>query len=84
MNIAIVGASGAVGQEFLRVLAERNFPIDELRLFGSSRSAGTAYTFRANSYTAQTISAASTSPSPLPEVELPATMPKTSRATEPS
>lgn len=34
MNVAIVGASGAVGQEFLRVLAERNFPIDELLLFG--------------------------------------------------
>ena len=46
MNVAIVGASGAVGQEFLRVLAERNFPIDELRLFGSSRSAGTIYRFR--------------------------------------
>ena len=30
MRVAIVGASGAVGQEFLRVLAERNFPIDEL------------------------------------------------------
>ena len=45
MNVAIVGASGAVGQEFLRVLAERNFPIDELRLFGSSRSAGTTYRF---------------------------------------
>lgn len=44
--IAIVGASGAVGQEFLRVLAERNFPIDELLLFGSSRSAGTSYNFR--------------------------------------
>ena len=40
MNIAIVGASGAVGQEFLRVLEEQNFPVDELRLFGSSRSAG--------------------------------------------
>ena len=46
MNVAIVGASGAVGQEFLRVLAERNFPIDEMRLFGSSRSAGTTYRFR--------------------------------------
>ena len=46
MNVAIVGASGAVGQEFLRVLAERKFPIDELRLFGSSRSAGTTYRFR--------------------------------------
>ena len=46
MKVAIVGASGAVGQEFLRVLAERNFPIDELLLFGSSRSAGSEYEFR--------------------------------------
>ena len=46
MKVAIVGASGAVGQEFLRVLAERNFPIDELVLFGSSRSAGRVYNFR--------------------------------------
>ena len=46
MKVAIVGASGAVGQEFLRVLDERNFPIDELLLFGSSRSAGRAYPFR--------------------------------------
>ena len=46
MKIAIVGASGAVGQEFLRVLAERNFPVDELLLFGSSRSARTSYAFR--------------------------------------
>ena len=46
MVVAIVGASGAVGQEFLRVLEERNFPIDEMRLFGSARSAGRTYTFR--------------------------------------
>ena len=46
MKVAIVGASGAVGQEFLRVLEEREFPIDELLLFGSSRSAGSTYTFR--------------------------------------
>ncbi len=46
MNVAIVGASGAVGQEFLRILDERNFPIDNLVLFGSSRSAGSKYTFR--------------------------------------
>ena len=46
MKVAIVGASGAVGQEFLRVLEERNFPLDELVLFGSSRSAGRKYTFR--------------------------------------
>ncbi|WP_418894271.1 aspartate-semialdehyde dehydrogenase [Limibacterium fermenti] len=46
MNIAIVGASGAVGQELLRLLDERNFPVDELVLFGSSRSAGTSYPFK--------------------------------------
>jgi len=46
MKAAIVGASGAVGQEFLRVLDERNFPIDELVLFGSERSAGRKYRFR--------------------------------------
>ena len=46
MKVAIVGASGAVGQEFLRVLDERNFPIDELLLFGFTRSAGRKYTFR--------------------------------------
>lgn len=46
MKVAIVGASGAVGQEFLRVLDEQNFPIDELLLFGSSRSAGRTYKFR--------------------------------------
>jgi aspartate-semialdehyde dehydrogenase len=45
MKVAIVGTSGAVGQEFLRVLAERNFPLDELVLFGSARSAGTTYEF---------------------------------------
>lgn len=46
MKVAIVGASGAVGQEFLRVLDERNFPVDELILFGSERSAGKKYKFR--------------------------------------
>ena len=51
MNIAIVGASGAVGQELLRVLDQRNFPFDNLTLFGSSRSAGTTVTFRGKEYT---------------------------------
>lgn len=51
MKIAIVGASGAVGQEFLRVLDQQNFPIDELVLFGSSRSAGRKYAFRGKEYT---------------------------------
>ena len=46
MKIAIVGASGAVGQEFLKILEERALPIDELLLFGSERSAGRTYTFR--------------------------------------
>ena len=46
MKVAIVGASGAVGQEFLNVLAERRFPIDELVLFGSARSAGRTYKFQ--------------------------------------
>ena len=50
MKVAIVGASGAVGQEFLRVLDQRNFPMDELVLFGSQRSAGTKYTFRGKEY----------------------------------
>ncbi len=46
MKVAIVGASGAVGQEFLRILDQRNFPMDELVLFGSERSAGRKYNFR--------------------------------------
>ncbi len=46
MKVAIVGASGAVGQEFLRVLEEQSFPVDELMLFGSNRSAGRKYVFR--------------------------------------
>lgn len=50
MNIAIVGASGAVGQEFLRVIDEQNFPVDSLRLFGSARSAGREYEFRGRRY----------------------------------
>ena len=51
MKVAIVGASGAVGQEFLRILDQRNFPMDELVLFGSKRSAGTTYTFRGKELT---------------------------------
>lgn len=39
-NVAIVGATGAVGQEFLKILAERKFPVDELRLLATKRSAG--------------------------------------------
>ncbi len=46
MKLAVVGASGAVGQEFLKILEEHNFPCDELLLFGSARSAGQTRTFR--------------------------------------
>ncbi len=50
MRVAIVGASGAVGQELMRILAERNFPIDDLVLFGSERSAGRKYSFKGRDY----------------------------------
>ena len=53
MTIAIVGASGAVGQELLAVLEQRQFPLTELRLFGSERSAGTKYVFRGKEYEVQ-------------------------------
>ena len=51
MKVAIVGVSGAVGQEFLRILEHRDLPIDELVLFGSPRSAGTTYQFRGRELT---------------------------------
>lgn len=50
MRVAIVGASGAVGQELLRILAERDFPVDDLVLFGSTRSAGRLYSFKGKDY----------------------------------
>ena len=51
MKIAIVGASGAVGQEFLKILEERPLPIDRLVLFGSERSTGRTYRFRGQELT---------------------------------
>ncbi|MDG5799236.1 aspartate-semialdehyde dehydrogenase [Marinilabiliaceae bacterium ANBcel2] len=51
MKVAIVGASGAVGQEFLQILEKRNFPMDELVLFGSSRSAGKNFKFKGKDIT---------------------------------
>ncbi len=51
MKIAIVGASGAVGQELMRVLDKRDFPVTELVLFGSARSAGRKYTWRGKELT---------------------------------
>ncbi len=52
-NVAIVGASGAVGHEFLKVLAERDFPIGELRLLATERSAGTKIKFKDQEYEVQ-------------------------------
>ncbi len=51
MKIAVVGASGAVGQEFLTILESRDIAFDELILFGSERSAGSKYTFRGEELT---------------------------------
>jgi aspartate-semialdehyde dehydrogenase len=51
MRVAVVGASGAVGQEFLKVLEQRDFPLDELILFGSARSAGKKYLFKGTELT---------------------------------
>lgn len=56
MNIAIVGASGAVGQELLKVLEQRSFPVSSLRLFGSGRSAGSSYTFKGKQITVELLS----------------------------
>lgn len=50
VNVAIVGATGAVGQEFLSVLAERNFPIKGIKFLASARSAGKAVEFKGKSY----------------------------------
>jgi len=50
VNVAVVGATGAVGQEFLTVLAERNFPIKNLKLLASARSAGKTATFAGKEY----------------------------------
>lgn len=52
-NIAIIGATGAVGQELLELLDERNFPINELRLLASARSAGKIIEFRGQPITVQ-------------------------------
>jgi aspartate-semialdehyde dehydrogenase len=52
-HVAVVGATGAVGQEILNTLDERNFPVEELRLLSSKRSAGKKITFRGQEITVQ-------------------------------
>jgi aspartate-semialdehyde dehydrogenase len=55
VNVAIVGATGAVGQEVLRILAERKFPIKNLSLLASARSAGKTIEFAGKSHTIQEV-----------------------------
>ncbi len=49
-NVAIAGATGVVGKEFLKILDERNFPVGDLKLLASERSAGTKMEFRGKYY----------------------------------
>ena len=49
-NVAVVGATGNVGRKFLEILEERNFPINELYLFASKRSAGKYLKFKGEEY----------------------------------
>ncbi len=46
VNVAVVGATGAVGTEIIKILEERDFPVDELRLLASKRSEGRIVKFR--------------------------------------
>jgi len=52
-NVCIVGATGAVGVEFMQVLEARNFPVDKLLLLASKRSAGTSLTFKGKAHIVQ-------------------------------
>ncbi|SHK64798.1 aspartate-semialdehyde dehydrogenase [Desulforamulus aeronauticus] len=58
-NVVIVGATGAVGQELLNILSERNFPINELKLCATSRSAGTEIEFQGRTYIVEETTATS-------------------------
>lgn len=53
LRVAIVGATGAVGVEMIQVLERRNFPVEELRLLASARSAGKKLSFRGEEQTVQ-------------------------------
>lgn len=52
-NVAILGATGAVGQEFLNLIEERNFPFAELKMLASKRSAGKKIQFMGKEYTVE-------------------------------
>ncbi len=55
VNLAIIGATGAVGREMLKILAERNFPIGELKLLASQRSAGKKIEYMGKEYTVEEV-----------------------------
>jgi aspartate-semialdehyde dehydrogenase len=57
MNVAVVGATGAVGEEMLATLAKRDFPIDKLTLMASSRSAGRTISFKGKDYLVEELNA---------------------------
>ena len=52
-NVCVLGATGAVGNEMVSVLQERDFPVDQLRLLSSPRGAGTEIEFKGKKYTAE-------------------------------
>ncbi|MFQ5915368.1 MAG: aspartate-semialdehyde dehydrogenase [Nitrospinota bacterium] len=56
-NVAVVGATGAVGNEMLSILEERDFPVNDLRLLASERSAAQRLTFRDEEYKVEVLSA---------------------------
>ena len=58
MKVAVVGATGMVGEVMLKVLAERNFKIDELIPVASEKSLGKQITFNGKTYTVQSLSEA--------------------------
>lgn len=53
LHVAVVGATGAVGQQMLKTLEDRNFEMDTLTLLSSKRSAGTKVTFKGQELTVQ-------------------------------
>ena len=55
MNVAIVGATGMVGQKFLQLMEERNFPVKEIRPFASQKNEGKTLLFRAREWVIQTL-----------------------------
>ena len=54
-NVAVAGATGAVGNEMVSILEERNFPVDHLKLLASTRGAGTQMEFQGKSYTVEVL-----------------------------